>query len=269
MLGGMTPRERLILIVPGVLFLVAFGAFELGRWAGEREARRKAAAPPDEGVQSDGQLMETLLAQNLDERTFAFSGVIAGATGTTVRQLDPGEPAAATILAAIREAADHTLAVHNGEQSPIRGLARINEASRHFEDTLRERLDAHPDLFCTVPHLEDGSEQRAGYPDLRIEHVETGTIAYLDPKLFEADSRDSSLRTFYYTPRTESSKVREDAHHLILGISHDGADGRWTFTGWELIDLARLEVRLKAEFQASNRDLYRPETRLARSRPAD
>ena len=38
----MTPRERFLLIVPGVLFLIAFGAFELGRLASRKEAERKA-----------------------------------------------------------------------------------------------------------------------------------------------------------------------------------------------------------------------------------
>jgi hypothetical protein len=35
--------------------------------------------------------------------------------------------------------------------------------------------------------------------------------------------------------------------------------------GWELVDLANFRVKLKAEFQASNRDLYKPEAVLMRS----
>ena len=81
-------------------------------------------------------------------------------------------------------------------------------------------------------------------------------MAYLDPKLFEEGSRNSSLRTFYYEPKGRSSKVRDDACHFLLGIPHDGRDGAWTFGRPELVDLAGLQVRLKAEFQASNRDLY-------------
>lgn len=48
----------------------------------------------------------------------------------------------------------------------------------------------------------------------------------------------------------------EDAHHLLLGIEHDGRDGAWQFTNWHLVDLSKLSVRLKPEFQATNRDLY-------------
>ena len=44
---------------------------------------------------------------------------------------------------------------------------------------------------------------------------------------------------------------------MLAGIEHDGKDQQWTFTGWRLVDLSKLRVRLKAEFQASNAELYR------------
>ncbi len=270
----MTPRQRLLLIVPGLLFLVALGAFELGRAAGQKMAERKYAADSradrhEVRTQDDATLMKTLLAQNLAERTFDLPGVIEASTGKILRPFDPSDPASGTVLAAIRSAADAALIAHNAPDSPIRGLRRINEASRFFEDSLREKIDADPALFCTIPQTADGKERRTGYPDLRIEHIASGQVVYLDPKLFEASSRQSSLRSFYYSPRPESSKVVDDASHLLLGISHDGVDGNWTFTGWEVIDLARLQVRLKAEFQASNRDLYRENARLAVSGSAN
>ena len=52
-------------------------------------------------------------------------------------------------------------------------------------------------------------------------------------------------------------KITDDAVHLLVGIEHDGKEGLWTFTGWRLVDLFKLRVRLKAEFQASNAGLYR------------
>ena len=73
----------------------------------------------------------------------------------------------------------------------------------------------------------------------------------------EQDSWSSTLRTFYFAPRTETLKITDDAVHLLAGISHDGKDGAWTFGQWKLVDLSTLQVRLKAEFQASNADLYR------------
>ncbi|MDP6208139.1 MAG: hypothetical protein QGG01_07535 [Roseibacillus sp.] len=186
----MTTRERLLLIAPGVLFLVAFGSFELGRLASRKEAERKVAArhvspSSTPATLDDDALIRNLQAQNLDQRRFSFARVIEGATGKAVTPFDAREPAATVILEAIRNAADHAMQIHSEESSPLRNLRRINEGSRFFEDTLREWIDDHPSLFCTIPLTDGGKEQRPGYPDLRIEHVDSGTVAYLDPKLYE------------------------------------------------------------------------------------
>ena len=91
----------------------------------------------------------------------------------------------------------------------------------------------------------------------------TGRICYLDPKLYAKGSRASSFRTFYFEPKKETNKVNDDARHLIVGIEHDrDADG-WRFTRWELIDISHFRVRLKAEFEGSNRDMYRREAVVA------
>jgi hypothetical protein len=108
-----------------------------------------------------------------------------------------------------------------------------------------------------VPPTRNGVHQRSGYPDLRIIDVKSGAVFYLDPKLVEHGSADSTLRTFYFEPKEETLKITDDAVHLLAGIEHDGHEGQWTFTGWRLVDLSTLKVRLKAEFQASNADLYR------------
>jgi len=85
-------------------------------------------------------------------------------------------------------------------------------------------------------------------------------VFYLDPKIFAAGSKSSSLRTFYFEPKRATNKVNDDAVHLIVGIEHErDKDGAIHFTRWELIDLANFRVKLKAEFEGSNADLYRSE----------
>jgi hypothetical protein len=82
-------------------------------------------------------------------------------------------------------------------------------------------------------------------------------------------------------------KVRDDAVHFVVGFEHQpspnaspartsgsasesrdiaspGTRG-WKFTRWDLVDLANIKVKLKAEFQGSNRDVYRPEAIVASS----
>jgi hypothetical protein len=39
----------------------------------------------------------------------------------------------------------------------------------------------------------------------------------------------------------------------------------WKFTRWDLVDLSHFEAKLKAEFQGSNRDMYRAEAIVATS----
>jgi hypothetical protein len=114
-------------------------------------------------------------------------------------------------------------------------------------------------LECAYPRTAEGNLQRAGYPDLMIRHPESGRVVYLDPKLVQEGSLESDLRTFYFTPSVQTRKVLHDASHLLVGIEHDGNTGKWKYLRWHLVDLARFKVRLKAEFQASNEDLYRPE----------
>ena len=208
-------------------------------------------------------LIKHLLSQDLGTRKFPFPDVVLASSGKKVIPFDKNKPAHAAFLNAVSKAAQDAVTRLNQTDSPVRKLRRINEASRFFEDHLRKFLNDHPSLSCTIPRNTQGKEQRSGYPDLLITHTATDgtkTSFYLDPKLYEKKSRASSLRTFYYEPRTHTNKIQHDAIHLLIGISHDGNEGQWQFSGWEICDLSKFQVRLKAEFQASNRDLYRANT---------
>lgn len=174
------------------------------------------------------------------------------------------------LLSAIQESADRMLAALQDTEHPVHQSGRINETSRYIESYLREALNAVEGLRCTIPMTAAGEVQLSGYPDLRVEHVASGRVFYLDPKVYRDGSEQSSFRTFYFEPKRETNKILDEASHLILGVAHRGRsdDGRWQFTRWQLVDLAAFEVRLKAEFQASNRDLYRDEAVLLRSAAA-
>ena len=167
-----------------------------------------------------------------------------------------GRASEARVISAIHEVMEKVLVRMNSEDSPTKGLRRINEGSRFFEDGLMEGLDAIEGISCETPQTREGDGQRSGYPDLRITDDATGDVYYLDPKLMEKGSAGSSLRTFYFEPKDTTLKINDDASHLLIGIEHDGNDGDWEFLGYRLVDLSGLKVRLKAEFQAANRDLY-------------
>jgi len=242
------PMERFSQLT--LAFLLGGGLVLLGM---RLKPPSRAAAPAPTG---DAELVHSLLGENLSKRTFPFATIATACSGKPVIPLDPQNPAHQRVTAAIDQALAATLAELNLPGSPVRSLRRINEASRFFEDGIHTRINAMPGFTCESPPTRTGEHQRSGYPDLKITDKESNTIFYLDPKLVEQGSAESTFRTFYFEPKNETLKITDAAIHLLVGIEHDGRDGRWSFTGWRLIDLSTLRVRLKAEFQASNADLY-------------
>ena len=211
-------------------------------------------------------LIPWLLREDEQLRGIPFPEVILDATGRKVMATDPQSAVDQRVIKQISRVLDEVVRRVNAPGSVIEGIPRINEVSSHFEDLLRELLNAAPGLSCDFPRTADGRVQRSGYPDLRLVDKETQRVFYLDPKLYAAGSRESSFRTFYFEPKKATNKVQDDAVHFVVGFEHAPAkDGHWKFTRWDLVDLAHFEVKLKAEFQGSNRDIYRPDAIVATS----
>jgi hypothetical protein len=220
-------------------------------------------APPKPAIDN---LIPWLLQEDHELRALPFSEVISAATGKQVHALDLNDETDQRVLKQLRAALDEVVRRMNAPDAAIQSVARINEVSSHFEDMTREILGAVPGLSCDFPRTAQEKIQRSGYPDLRLVDNETKRVYYLDPKLYAVGSRESSFRTFYFEPKVATNKVRDDAVHLILGFEHEPRKaGHWNFTRWDIVDLAHFKVELKAEFQGSNRDMYRPEAIVATS----
>jgi hypothetical protein len=207
-------------------------------------------------------LVTTLMRDEEELADVRFADVVQGATGKRIIPLGTNT-ADRVFVEKVSRALDGVLAIMNARDSAARNKRRINEVSSVFEEALRDQLNKVEGFFCDFPRTASGAVQRSGYPDLRLIEKASGRVAYLDPKLFERGSRTSSFRTFYFEPKKNTNKILDDAHHFIVGFEHDGQAGAWHFTKWELIDLSNFRVKLKAEFQASNREMYRPEAVVA------
>src|SRR2546428_1691878 len=217
-----------------------------------------------EASDADG-LIHWLLEDNRELKDIPFSEVVKAATDKQILPINATNDVDRLLLQKINSALDRVLARMNMPNSIVQQQRRINEVSSYFESAIKQELNAVPGFVCDFPNTSAGHVERSGYPDLRLEDKTTGRVLYVDPKLYERGSGESSFRTFYFEPKKETNKIHDDAHHLIVGVEHDGRQkGVWKFLRWELVDLSRFHVRLKAEFQASNRDLYRPEATVAR-----
>ena len=210
-------------------------------------------------------LISWLLEDGRDMKEIPFSEVLTATTGKKIIPVDPAADKA--WLGRLGKVLDQMLADLNDPSQGIHKAGRINEASRFIEDQLRLELNQQPGWKCMVPQKATGGEQRSGYPDLRLV-LENGDVVYLDPKLYEDGSRNSTLRTFYYEPKTTTGKIHDDARHLLVAIRHNGKTGAdLRLLGWELVDVSRIRVRLKAEFQASNHDMYHKDNVVAEGTP--
>jgi hypothetical protein len=238
----------------------------------ESEARPESttSATASAGAPVD-QLIRWLLDEDRQLRRIPFAEVIFDATGKHVLPADANSETDQRVIKRISAACDEAMKRMNTPNSVIQDTSRINEVSSHFEDTLRELLNSAPGLSCGFPHTAQDRVMRSGYPDLRIIDLASKRVFYLDPKLYAAGNRDSSFRTFYFEPKVATNKVRDDAVHFIVGFEHEPREknGRWKFTRWDLVDLSHFKVKLKAEFQGSNRDMYRAEAIVASSAERD
>jgi len=123
------------------------------------------------------QLILWLLDEDQQLRGIPFSEVIFDTTGKRVLSFDANKAADQRLAKAIGAACDETMKRLNAPNSAIQMVERINEVSSHFEDLLRELLNATPGLQCDFPLTAEGKVQRSGYPDLRIVDAESKRIS--------------------------------------------------------------------------------------------
>lgn len=101
--------------------------------------------------------------------------------------------------------------------------------------------------------------KQVGYPDVKIIE-KTGRISFVDIK---ATTRPDvgSPRDFYYSPKKKTlEKINSDGFHLLLGfIIKETEPEKFITIGWKLVDLSKIKVSLKAEFNADNLEIYKPE----------
>lgn len=156
------------------------------------------------------------------------------------------------LIESLTTSCKHFLALCNKTKRRFFGN-RINEVSKAIENELVEEI--------RKTGLKTNILGATGYPDIELKD-NYGRVTYLEIKI-SSKTEASSLRTFYYT---SGKKIKSDARHLLLGLHiTEEKDKYWKIEGWTLTDLSKLAVYLKAEFNASNIDIYTEQSVIEKS----
>jgi hypothetical protein len=141
---------------------------------------------------------------------------------------------------------------------------RPNEVGNHIEPFVKNALN-NVGMKAEIPLTINGKHQSAGYPDIFIKDTDN-RITYLECKTYNQKNIKSSFRSFYFQP-SESFKITHDARHLMVGfeIKKERRNEKSVFvpTHWKIYTLEKILVQIKHEFNASNKEIYKPEALLA------
>jgi len=143
--------------------------------------------------------------------------------------------------------------------------SRPNEVGNDVEQFVKDALNNHG-LSASCPVCKNGKKQSMGYPD--IEFIdENGRANYLECKTYNIENIFTTQRAFYLSP-TENSKVSKDAHHFLLSYEiiiskRVKRMSLYKCVLWKLLDIQKLDVDVKYEFQSDNKRIYTKEFILA------
>jgi len=155
--------------------------------------------------------------------------------------------------------------VENSKIRPIK-VKRVNELGNALEPILKNQINTTK-LKCGLPLTALGRKQSSGYPDLIME--DNDKTIYIEVKTYakKEGSLTSSFRSFYYEPKKDTSKVNKDGYHLLIAFGHIGKDEDnigYVLDDWHLIDLSKINVFFKGEFQSNNKNMYKKENIIAK-----
>lgn len=192
--------------------------------------------------------------------------MVRAISGYEVEPLRPDEcPEDAALLRTLARAAE--AAKNEGYAAGIQA-PRVNEAGSRIEELLRRAILAEG-LPAVVPSTQAGKKQTRGYPDIELTD-QAGRRAYLEVKTFSAAAVNQTQRSFYLSVPADQStcKITADARHLLVSfrVQPSPRSGQPSYdpVAWGIRDAADLRLRLKHEFNASNREIYDEEQILAK-----
>lgn len=191
--------------------------------------------------------------------------------GAQIIPADRQRPAHAKALEKIEAAARK--ACQDVAANPI-SRPRPNEVGNDMEPFLIAAL-AEQGISAGAPVTRSGKGKSTGYPDIRA--AVDGLIIHIEVKTYAAANKDTTQRSFYFSP-SEDAKVHEDGLHILVGfeIEDRGSNGNkdsrnrelrnYHAVAYSITDLYDLACDMKFEFNSDNRRLYGTSKMLATGR---
>ena len=191
-----------------------------------------------------------------------LSLVIEGVSGHHVLPFDKKSSQDTKVLENLKKVADDV--IHEINKKGIL-RPRPNEVGNDVEPFVRASLNKF-NYKAEIPKTSNNKKKSMGYPD--IEFIdEFGRCNYIECKTFNIQNVDTAQRSFYLSP-SDNFKVNKDAHHFgisfeVYSEKNKGNNHLYKLKGWKILDLTKLKLDVKYEFNADNKKLYSEELILA------
>lgn len=188
--------------------------------------------------------------------------VIEGLSEHSVLLFDKQNKQDIQVLEILKKVADDALLEVN-KKGILR--PRPNEVGNDIEPFVVSSLNKLS-YKADKPKTINNKKKAMGYPDIEFLD-EFKRYNYMECKTFNVDNIDTTHRSFYLSP-SDDFKVTRDAHHF--GISFEvyvenniGNNHLYKIRSWKILDLGKLKLDVKYEFNADNKRLYDNELILA------
>ncbi|MGX1023399.1 hypothetical protein [Flavobacterium sp. CS20] len=197
----------------------------------------------------------TEMLKPLDE--VEFSPVVESITGYKVKKFNHEDKNDKILLVNLVKVADLVLEMVNkiGIDSN-----RANEVGNKIEPFVKEAL-IKIGYQADTPITQSGIKQSTGYPDISF-YDDNERLNYLECKTYNINNLNTSQRSFCLSP-SNNPKITELAHHFGISFEIIKENEKFFAKSWKILDLYNLKLKIKYEFNASNRTLYSKDLILA------
>jgi Holliday junction resolvase len=185
--------------------------------------------------------------------------VLESISGKKVIPFDKDNPQHLELLEKLKKAAQLACQKINDAGGILSN--RVNEVGNKVELPIKNALRQVGFTDADVPVNKKGRKQSSGYPDLGFNCKDF--YVYIECKTYNKNNIGTTQRSFYLSP-TEGFKVTKDAVHLVVSLEIEQKSARvFTATAWKIVQIEKIDVDVKREFNSDNKRIYSTENILA------